>query len=134
MTGRYEIRPPGVGGLDTPYSWALKVGDTVRVSGQVPLDAEGRLVGRGDLVAQAEQVFTNIDLLVRAAGGDMSDLVEITYYTTQMERFSELELVRRRWLRPPYPASTGVEVSRLFDPEWLIEISAVAVLSAREPA
>ena len=125
---REAISPPGVGRLATPYSPALRVGTTVYVSGQVPIDPDGGLVGEGDLEAQAHQVFRNIDELLRAGGATLGDVVQITYYVRDMGEFARLLPIRRAYLSEPYPASTGVEVSRLFDERWLIEISAVAIV------
>ena len=89
----------------------------------------GNTVGIGDFEAQARQTFDNLTAVLEAAGGTFADVVELTYYLVNLDDFAVLDRVRRDYLAgPPYPASTAVEVSRLLDPAWLLEVSALAVL------
>ena len=125
------VQAPGVPRPATPYSQALEVraGRFLFISGQVPLDADGRLVGAGDPRAQIRQVFANVQALVQEAGGTLANIVELTIYVRDMAVHRPLITeLRQQILRPPYPATTMVEVSRLASEDWLVEISATAAL------
>ena len=129
MIERSRVAPPGVRAPDRPYSPGLKVGDLLFISGQVPASEDGTVVATGDMAGQARFVFETIGRILEAAGGDFRDLVEISYFLTDITRFGEVDKVRRDYLAtPPYPASTAVEVSRLGNIDYLLEISAIAVL------
>jgi 2-iminobutanoate/2-iminopropanoate deaminase len=123
-----SITHPDVHTVDAPYSVAVRSGQLVIVSGTVPTDAEGKLVGRGDIVAQARQVFLNIQRLLDAAGADLGDVALLTYYLTDISQWSSLRSIRREFFAEPYPATTTVEVARLIDSDWLLEVEALAVL------
>jgi enamine deaminase RidA (YjgF/YER057c/UK114 family) len=100
------------------------------VSGQVALDENGTLVGKGDAAAQTEQILKNIRRILEDAGGGISSVVSWTWYFTNMDdRVKVLEL-RKRVLAGHAPASTGIEVSRLAQPDWLVEIECVASIKA----
>ena len=104
-------------------------GTFVFVSGQVPLNAEGVLVGKGDLRRQSEQVFENIRSALREAGATMSQIVKISYFVVNLQPADALLLrkVRLRFLEAHNPpASTMVGVVSLFDRDWLIEVEAIA--------
>ncbi len=103
-------------------------GRTVYVSGQVSMDAEGNLVGEGDIKRQTETVLEHVKTVVEEAGGGMEDIVKVTVFITDMGLYDEIHEVRRRYFEEPYPASSMVEVSALIDPRLLIEIEAVAVI------
>ena len=118
------------------YSHIAKVnsGAIVYISGQVPSDASGKVIGEGDFEAQVEQVLRNLKIAVEAAGGAMADIVKLNYYLASEVEQSEvpkLRPIRDRYinLEKP-PASTFVVVSRLMRPGWLIEIEAIAALDA----
>ncbi len=128
MSSKQPVTAPSVKTPANPYSLATRVGNLLFISGQVALDAEGRLVGKGDVEAQARQVLANIKALVEAAGGNMDDVVKTTTFVTDMRQFPRTTALRREYFREPYPASTAVQVSQLVAPDWLIEIEAVAVL------
>lgn len=113
------------------YSNAMRVRgapDLLFLSGLVALDADGAVVGAGDISRQTEVVLDSMTALVEAAGGSLADVVKVTLYITDMGLFDAIHEVRRRYFTPPYPASTMVEVSALVDPRLLIEIEAVAAL------
>jgi 2-iminobutanoate/2-iminopropanoate deaminase len=103
-------------------------GRTIYVSGQVSIDAEGNIVGEGDITAQTETVLKHVKTVVEEAGGGMEDIVKVTVFITDMELYDEIHEVRRRYFEEPFPASSMVEVSALVDPRLLIEIEAVAVV------
>jgi reactive intermediate/imine deaminase len=100
----------------------------VYVSGQVPLDAAGELVGDGDFAAQVRQVFENLTAALAAADATWDDVVKLNYFVRDVGEVASLRTIRDEYVnteRPP--ASTLVEVSRLFRDEVLVEIEAVAV-------
>ncbi|MCL6637500.1 MAG: RidA family protein [Alicyclobacillus sp.] len=114
-----------------PYSQALEVQGGSRwlfISGLTALDAEGNVVGEGDVVKQTEVILENMQGLLAAAGGGMENVVKTTLFVTDMSQAAQVRAVRSRFFREPYPTSTMVEVSRLGNPKLLIEIEAVAVL------
>jgi enamine deaminase RidA (YjgF/YER057c/UK114 family) len=124
--------PPG----PAAYSHVAKVnsGAIVYISGQVPSDASGKLIGEGNFEAQVEQIFGNLKIAVEAAGGTMADIVKLNYYL--VADVDQAEVPKLRPIRDRYinvakpPASTFVVVSRLMRPGWLIEIEAVAAIDA----
>jgi reactive intermediate/imine deaminase len=112
-----------------PYSPALRVGDILYASGQVPIDGEGKTIGAGDPVVQGRQCLNNIKELIQEAGGTMDDIVFLTIYVTDMRHFHTFSEVRKEFFTPPYPASTAVGVTGLAHEDWLIEIEGTAHLS-----
>jgi enamine deaminase RidA (YjgF/YER057c/UK114 family) len=109
------------------------------VSGQVALDVEGKLVGDDDLGMQTEQVFANLQQILADQGATFDDVVNIRTFVTDMTRISEYGAVRARYLTSSKPTSTTLEVGRLVNPNALVEIDVVAVIShkrkeAREEA
>lgn len=120
--------PPGVWrpfGAFSQLAWPGD-GQLLFLKGQVALDAAGNIVGRGDMAAQVRQVLENTRLLLAAVGGSMTDVLALTQHATDIEAFLQTGEVRRSFFKPPYPVTTTVEVSRLYDPALLIEITAVA--------
>ena len=103
-------------------------GRTVYVSGQVAFDAEGNVVGEGNIKLQTETVLEHVKTVIEEAGGSMEDIVKVTVFITDMGLYDEIHEVRRRYFEEPFPASSMVEVSALIDPRLLIEIEAVAVV------
>jgi enamine deaminase RidA (YjgF/YER057c/UK114 family) len=116
------------------YSHIAKAsgGTTVYLAGQVSTDASGKLIGEGDIEAQAEQVFKNLKAAVEAAGGTMADLVKMNVFLVAevgADEVPKIRAVRERYVNTAHPpASTLVVVSRLARPGWLIEIEAIAVV------
>ena len=93
------------------------------------VNEEGQLVGKGDIEAQARQVLTNIEALVRAAGGTMEDIVQTITYDTDIKKHVEgLRKVRAEFFGSNFPAGAKVEVKALVHPDYLLEMSAIAVL------
>ncbi len=101
-------------------------GRTVYLKGQVALDAHGEIVGEGDMAAQVRQVLANIEALLEAVGGRMSDIVSLVQHTTDIQAFMAAGAVRQTFFAPPFPVTTTVEVSALYDPRLMIEITAIA--------
>lgn len=129
MTAREEFRVEGLPEPFSHYTDAVRAGNLLFVSGCVALDADGKLVGEADVVAQARQVFTNIGLCLTAAGATFADVVKVTTFLTDIEDRARINPVRQEFFGNARPASTLVEVSALVLPEFLIEVEAVAVLS-----
>ncbi len=102
----------------------------IYVSGQVALDAEGTLVGAGDMRGQTEQVFENLRAILEANGATFDDVVKITTYVTTLDDLGGMREVRGRYLRSEFPASTAVQVAALVLPDALIEVDVVAVVPA----
>jgi 2-iminobutanoate/2-iminopropanoate deaminase len=118
-------RPLGV------FSQATKIaaqGTLVFVSGLTSRAPDGTVVGVGDVRKQTETILENMQSVLAEAGGSLDDVVKLTVYIRNMKDFAAIHEVRRRYFRPPLPASTMVEVSMLVDPELLIEIEAIAVI------
>ncbi len=102
------------------------------MSGQVPLDNQGNLIGKGDFGKQAEQVFANIKSIVTEAGGTMSHVVKLGIFLVDIKEIQTLRDVRNKFinLKNP-PASTLVQVNKLFREDILIEIEATAIIPKR---
>ncbi len=103
-------------------------GPLLFISGQVALDKDGKLVGEGDLRAQAEQVLANIDAILADQGATMADVVKVTVYVTDIAAFNDITDIRERYFPTDGPSSVICEVSALAWPEFMIEIEAVAVV------
>ena len=114
----------------TGYTHAVKVANTVYVAGQIALAQDGTLVGEGDVAAQAEQVYHNLQEVLKAVGASLQDVVKVTTYLTRAEDLTAVREVRARHFTTEPPASTLVVVSQLARSELLIEIEAIAVLGA----
>ncbi|HCC78512.1 MAG TPA: hypothetical protein DEP80_02765 [Anaerolineae bacterium] len=99
------------------------------LSGQLSRDEDGNLVGRGDMLEQTRQAIRNMLTVLKAAGGDLEDIVMITVYTTDIREFKNIVKGREEFFITNLPTSTIVEVNHLADPGLLIEFQAVAVLS-----
>jgi len=130
MSDRQEYRVEGLPEPFSHYTDAVRAGDLLFVSGCVSLDAEGSVVGEGDVVGQARQVFANIRLVLAAAGATFADVVKVTTFLTDIDDRARINPVRQEFFGDARPASTLVEVSALVLPEFLIEVEAVAVLSS----
>jgi 2-iminobutanoate/2-iminopropanoate deaminase len=131
VADREEIRVEGLAEPMSHYTDAVRVGDLLFVSGCVAVDASGALVGEGDVVAQARQVFTNIGLCLAAAGAGFGDVVKVTTFLTDVDDRARINPVRQEFFGEARPASTLVEVSALVLPELLIEVEAVARVPER---
>ena len=103
-------------------------GTMVFISGMTARRADGTIAGIGDVTEQTKQVCENLKAAMAAAGGTLDDICRVDVYIRNMEHFPLIHEVRRQYFSPPLPASTMVEVTKMTSPEFLIEISAIAVL------
>jgi enamine deaminase RidA (YjgF/YER057c/UK114 family) len=119
-------------GRDWPAKYtfvpALRVGDTIHISGTTGTDENGAITAPGDIVEQTRQIFRKFEALLSAAGGSCDDIVSTVDYVTTTKDYNKTAAVRREFFRHGFPTATGVVVAGLLRPEALIEISAVAVL------
>jgi 2-iminobutanoate/2-iminopropanoate deaminase len=128
-----RTNPPA---LSTPtgYTHIVEVAGpakTVYISGQIAYDKDGKVVGAGDMKAQAEQVFKNLQTALTAAGATFSDVVKMNTYITDMDKAPAVREVRARYFGDTTPASTLVQVVHLARPELMLEIEVIAVVPAR---
>ena len=127
---REFINPPD---LATPpsniYNHVVKVGTTVYISGQVSRDMNGHTSHVGDPEAQIREVWANLEIAVKAAGGSLKDIVKTTTYVVGAENLGKIRAARLSLLPPDgRPTSTTLLVAGLADPELLVEVEAIAVL------
>jgi reactive intermediate/imine deaminase len=131
--GRSVIQRMNPPGLSTPTGYSHVVsargGRTIYIAGQVALDAKGQLVGEGDLAAQTRQVFANLDTALKAAGASFGDVVKTNYYLRDASQVQVIRDVRAKYFTTELPASTLVEVPRLANPGFLVEIEVIAVVA-----
>ena len=122
------FNPPELWQPFGPFSLVAVQGEgrIVHLKGQVALDHDGKIVGVGDMRAQIRQVLENIRSVLAALGGEMRDILSLTQYTADIDTFLAAGDVRAAVFQPPYPVTTTVEVSRLYDPALLVEIAAIA--------
>jgi enamine deaminase RidA (YjgF/YER057c/UK114 family) len=126
-----RINPPGLG---TPpgYSQVVDVsaGRIIFISGQTAADRDGNVVGKNDFAAQAAQVFRNLGMALEVAGCTAANLVKLTVFLTDMDNLARYREARNRFFAtvtpPAAPAVTLVEVAKLYGPEFMIEIEAIA--------
>src|SRR3989454_12361860 len=119
--------------LSTPtgYTHVVEVtgpAKTVYIAGQIAFDKDGKIVGAGDMKAQAEQVFKNLQAALAAAGAKFSDVVKMNTYITDMDKAPAVREVRARYFGETTPASTLVQVVHLARPELMLEIEVIAVV------
>ncbi len=108
------------------YSPGIRRGNMLFISGQVPRDRDGVLVGEHDIEMQCVQVYENIKAIVEAAGGTMADIVDTTVIVTDNGYKAAHTEVRKRYFQPPYPCSTAIVAG--LSPGYMIEVNAVAIL------
>lgn len=126
-----RVKPIRVEGLTAPmghYSDAVLAGEMLYVSGCLPIDESGALVGAGDMAAQARQVYHNLGLALKAAGCGPENVIESKVYVRDMGERLKMNAVRQEFFGEHRPAGTLVEVSALAHPEALIEVDAVALI------
>ena len=126
---REFIVPAGVAPPPDPYTHAVRAGDTLYIAGQVARDEYSEVIGAGDARRQAEQCWKNIEFILRAAGGQLADIVKVTIFLKDT-RYAAAERDVREGLfqEGRYPIATQVQVVNLAHPDFLMEIDAIAVL------
>lgn len=111
------------------YSQAVKVGGTVYLSGQIPLDPESMNLVQGDIGVQARRVFDNLKAVAEAAGGSLQDVVKLNVFLTDLSHFARINEIMAEYFHEPYPARAAVGVAAL--PRGAeVEMDAVLVLDA----
>ena len=128
------INPPGLSAprgytheVDVPAGTRLVV-----ISGQVALDSAGKIVGAGNMTAQATQVFENLKVALAAVGATFKDVVKLNTYLTSMGQSQSFREVRDKYVNADAPpASTTVEVRRLFRDEFMVEVEAIVAVPSR---
>ena len=127
-----RVNPAGVAAPAGNYSQAVRVplgeSNLIIISGQVALDQQGSLVGKGDVSIQTRQVFDNLKAILEANEASFDDVVKLNIYVTDISKRNEVAEVRKLYTTLAPPASTFVEVSKLASDDWLIEIEATAVV------
>ena len=114
--------------LNNDLCQAVRAGNTVYVRGQVGTDFDGNLIGLGDPRAQAEQAMKNVKQLREEAGSDLTHIVKTTTYLIDPRYREPVYQEVGKWLKGVFPISTGVVVSALAQPQWLMEIDVTAVI------
>jgi len=130
---REEFMVPGMAEPVSHFTHVVRAGRIVFVSGCVATDAQGRVVGGSDVVAQARQVHENIKRCLTAAGGSFADVCKVTVFLRNINDREKVNTVRTEYFGAHRPASTLVEISRLVREDYLVEIEATAVLPERKP-
>ena len=110
------------------YARAVQVGDTVYVSGTTATDPSGQIVGQGDMYAQTVQTIKNIQSALERVGLTLDHVVRTRIYVTDIARWEEVGRAHAEFFGNVHPATTMVGITRLVDPEMLVEIEAVAVV------
>ena len=123
-----SFNPPNLWSPFGAFSQSVISGDgqTLYLKGQVALGQDGQIVGDGDMAAQVAQVLQNISEILAAMGGRMSDIVSLQQFTTDIQAFMRSGEVRTRFFEAPYPVTTTLEISSLYDPRLLVEITGIA--------
>jgi 2-iminobutanoate/2-iminopropanoate deaminase len=127
MHHREEYRVEGLAEPISHYTDAVRAGGLLFLSGLVPLDEQGKLVGE-DVAEQTRQIFRNMELVLKAAGCGFEDVVKATYFLLNVDDRPVINPVRKEFFGEARPASTLVEVSALAVPGALLEIEAVAAI------
>ena len=128
MTAHQPIHSNEAPNAIGPYSQAVRVGDTVYLSGQIPLDPQTMELVEGDIGARARRVFDNLTAVMQEAGGSLSDIVKLTIYLVDLEQFGQVNEVMAQYFDAPFPSRATVAVAAL--PKGApIEVEAVAHLA-----
>jgi reactive intermediate/imine deaminase len=126
MAERKQLNPGWEWTKTASFAQGVQVGDTIYVSGMAALGADGKVVGAGDMKAQARKTFENIAAVLAEAGATLNDVVKITAWVTDMDRYADYSVVRAEMFTDNLPASATVSAPRLVFPELLVEVDAIA--------
>ena len=113
MTAHQPIHSNEAPNAIGPYSQAVRVGDTVYLSGQIPLDPQTMELVEGDIGARARRVFDNLSAVMQEAGGSLSDIVKLTIYLVDLEQFGQVNEVMAEYFDAPFPSRATVAVAAL---------------------
>lgn len=114
-----------------PYSQAVKTGDTIYISGQIPIDTKTNELVLGKFDKQAEQAIINLSEITKAAGGTLDDIIKVTVYMTDLANFTTLNQVMAKYFHKPYPARVVIAVKEL-PKRASIEIEAIMKMKKRD--
>jgi 2-iminobutanoate/2-iminopropanoate deaminase len=130
-TGAQEISRINPEGMSQPtaYTHVVRHDNLLFLSGQVSADADGTVIGEGDMSIQVRQVLENMKKVLASQGADFSNVVKVTIYTTDIDAYIQTGDVRREYWTGGAPASTLVQIERLARPAFLVEIEATAIVS-----
>jgi reactive intermediate/imine deaminase len=126
-----QIKTSNISQPSGHFSQAIAIeakGKLVFISGMTAKRPDGTIAGIGDIEAQTRQVCENIKSAVEAAGGTLDDVCRVDVFVRNIEHFDKIHKVRREYFKAPAPASTMVEVAKMVQPDYLIEINAIAVV------
>jgi 2-iminobutanoate/2-iminopropanoate deaminase len=129
--GKAQVRSDRVRAPSGHFSQAIAIeakGRIVFISGMTARRADGTIAGVGDIEAQTRQVCENIRSALESAGGTLDDVCRVDVFVRNIEHFDKIHQVRREYFKAPAPASTMVEVTKMVHPDYLIEISAIALI------
>ncbi len=130
MPGKFILDPGWPRAKAAGFAMGTQVGDTIYVAGQIAQDPDGKLVGAGDMKAQARQVFANIEAVLAVAGATMKDVVKITTYVTDMSKYADYSAVRAEVFPRADIASATVAAPSLVRDGYLVEVETIAVIGA----
>jgi len=122
------VNPAGVWSPFGAFSMAVIQGDgqVVHLKGQVSLDQAGQIVGKNEMRVQVRRTLENVRSVLASMGGTMADVVSLVHYTTDIDKFMGTGDIRKEFFSAPFPVTTTVQIARLYHPELMIEITAVA--------
>ena len=125
-----HLNPPSLA-APSGYTHVVEVtgGRTLYVSGQVAFDKDGQVVGKGNLAAQAHQVFENLRTALAAADASLDDVVKITVFMTDVSQLQTFREVRNSYFTRNVPASSLVQIAQLVSPDLMVEVEAIAVVA-----
>ena len=124
-----EIQRVNPDGMTQPsaYTHLVKFDKLLFIAGQVALDADGNVIGAGDMKAQVRQVLENLQTILASEGADFSHIVKTNIFTTNIEEYFETGDIRQEYFAGHAPTSTLVQIERLARPVFLVEIEAIAI-------